>query len=177
MVVIAGAAITTMLSGCSTEPTVVPPDPGPSPVSAEGYRSAFDDFVGCMTEHGYVVDGPTLNPVDQQRLLYVADPGSGDAEKYDENYVACSAPLGVAEGGYVATSDAVMADSLREAVYLCMSRAGYDVRDATNYREMLEALSSQTSDEDSKAAEISLNDCISSAAGSLYPDLPFISLG
>lgn len=138
-------------------------------VTVGEYETAVDNYVDCVTAHGYVVSERTLSPVDNLSLEYATSAAGFDQEVASANIQTCSSRhIPYVKRGYLGSHEHRMDDPLASALAACVS--GHGVRtsgDESTPRDFFEL---------EGVNPAMLTECISEAAEDLYPDLPSLSV-
>jgi hypothetical protein len=149
-------------------------------VSATEFQQAWDGYAHCISEVGFVVSTPVVDPVGNVELIYtyrrqgtaptspsrdvqMTDEEAGRIDDCEARYWFPVSAIHIAE-----TPDH-MTPLLADAVTRCMSGRGYDVAGSTSFGEVVGA-----EDGHAEGARVEAGrECLSKAMAEHYPDLPY----
>ncbi|MDQ4502612.1 hypothetical protein [Sinomonas sp. ASV322] len=141
-------------------------------VDKADYDKAFSNLFRCMSEGGYGVTNPQINPADGLSYSYEYDTQGRDSRAMSEHSLACEQKYWFAvSAAYMATNEQRMEESLRASMQTCMKAAGYDIPDdAKTFR----TIAGDPFEEGTRNRRAM--DCFSNAMTRLHPDIKSFGL-
>ncbi|RLQ84003.1 hypothetical protein D9V28_07085 [Mycetocola zhadangensis] len=142
-------------------------------VTFDDYEASVGAYITCVTERGFQVDGPVLNPADNELLLLqVLDGNTTNAASAQADTDCRSRHVNLVEGAYRALTEPRMEPALIEETNRCLDSEGLDYSgDEFKFEDYFPA-----GVEDSKRLEM-VSSCVSQSLYELHPNLPFVALG
>ena len=142
-------------------------------VTAEEYRTAFDNLRTCVTTAGYTISDPVVSPVTNTNYEFVFDFKGRNQRKANTEILDCEKRYwSDLAGVYVDTAPQRMDEGLRQAVIACMKKHHYRVPDTDR---TIAQMAGRDPVKDAKRRTVTMN-CTQSEATRLFPNLPSVSL-
>lgn len=142
-------------------------------VTLEDYETSVQNYVACMTERGFVVDGPMLNPADNQLFLMQAldgDISTGASARADTD--CRKKHVDLVEHAYRTLTEPRMDSAIVEETHRCLGGAGLDYAgDESNFKDFVP---DGVEDEERLTA---VSSCVDQAVRKIYPEIPLVALG
>lgn len=141
-------------------------------ITADEYEEAYDRFMKCVSDLGYVFDGDRyLDPVDGQQW-HVMGTYLGPGEAPEEDMRACDDRLSLIETPYVITTPKRMDPRLLTRFKQCLDKAGLAYsNNEVNYNDFTEDLS------DMEFAYGPYFDCLAESVEDIYPNVVGVGVG
>jgi hypothetical protein len=143
-------------------------------ISPGDYEQAYDQYMECQRELGYVFDKPRyLDPVEGQRWQALSM-YRGAGEPPLEGMGACDERIFLVEHPYVSTSPKRMEAQLLAKFRECLDDKGITYRgDEVSFNDF----TTDVDDEQYRDSESTYTSCLVDSAYELYPDLIAVGYG
>jgi len=107
-------------------------------VDKAAYDQAFNNLRKCMTEGGYGVSAPVINPGDGISYIFTYSSQGRDRSAMDKFSLECEQRYWAAvSSAYANTNEQTMEEPVRAAAQKCLAKAGFSVPDeARNAKAM-----------------------------------------
>lgn len=142
-------------------------------VTLDDYKKSVENYIVCVTEQGFEVDGPMLNPADNQLLLMQVYDGETTNEASANADTNCRAKhVDLVERAYRTLTEPRMDPALVQETYRCLDNANLEYTgDESKFEDFFPV---GAEDPDRLQA---VSTCVSESLFKNYPDIPLVALG